>query len=154
MKYPLTLGVLILCVLFSCRTDTCEFSYRTVPLNGWDMSDSMVFPVDSIVADGYYQISVGLRTSAARPYPYRHLSLEVAYSLADSMQVGKHVYNLLLTDSLGDVNGSGISLYQYEHVVDTLHLCSQQSGVITVRHAMRDRVLQGISDVGIRIRSL
>lgn len=143
--------VLLLALLQGCtRHDpTRSFVTRTVAPEGWDAGERLDFPVDTLAEGGLYVLHVGLRTSASDAYPYRNLALRVA-----SRFPGAHRTRLLhfrLTDEHGDVQGAGISRYQYDAPADTLRLAPGTAGTVGISHAMRRRVLPGIVDLSIRL---
>ncbi|MBR1732932.1 MAG: gliding motility lipoprotein GldH [Alloprevotella sp.] len=141
-------------LLCGCRPGAAKFAYKPLPPAGWDAAESVTFPVDSVPADGFYVLTVGLRTSAARPYPYRSVTLRVSTRIPDTAQERTKELALPLADTWGDTGGSGTTLFQYEQTADTLQLRGGQRGTIRIAHAMRDRLLTGITDIGIRLERL
>lgn len=145
------LFVLLLLILGSCGQRRVEtFSFRATPVDGWETTDSLVFPIDSIHQSGRYRLSIGVRTSAAYPYPFQTLALNITTRL-QGRKVERDTALCHLTNKDGDVNGQGVSLYQYEFPVCELHLEKGQKGTITVQHLMRRNLLPGVANVGIRL---
>lgn len=141
-------------LLCGCRPGAAKFAYKPLPPSGWDTAEAVSFPVDSIPADGFYVLTIGLRTSAARPYPYRGITLRIGTRFPDTAQMRTKDLALPLADTRGDTEGNGTTLFQYEHTADTLHLRRGERGTIRIAHAMRDRVLTGITDIGVRLERL
>ena len=59
----------------------------------------------------------------------------------------------MIIDSKGNVEGKGVSYYQYDFPLSTLRLEKGDSLALVVRHAMKREILPGISDVGIMLRT-
>lgn len=61
------------------------------------------------------------------------------------------VYVLPMVTKEGGVNGVGVSAYQHAFAVDTLALQRGMSAEIVLRHGMRERIVEGVTDVGLRL---
>lgn len=146
------LAYIVIClILASCRpSDTATFAYQPTPVDGWEVTDSLCFPIDSIVQSGEYTLSIGVRTSSAHPYPYRDIAFQVVERIG-GRKTRRLNTTCHLTDSAGDVSGKGISTYQYAFDVDRIHLTEGDTGTIIIRHHMRDPILPGITDVGVKV---
>lgn len=149
------LPCLALCLLLAACGEhrTATFAYQATPVDGWERKDSLCFPVDTVAAGGRYVLSLGVRTSAAHAYPYRDVALQVVARMGGSRPQVRNVV-CRLADAEGDASGSGTGTYQYVFSVDTLQLQAGQAGTLIVRHLMRDALLPGITDVGVRLRRL
>lgn len=149
------LPCIALCLLLAACGErrTAAFAYQSTPVDGWERKDSLCFPVDTVVASGRYVLSVGVRTSAAHAYLYRDVALQVVTCMGGSRPRVRDVV-CHMADAEGDASGSGMGTYQYVFSVDTLQLHVGQAGTLVVRHVMRDALLMGITDVGVRLRRL
>jgi gliding motility-associated lipoprotein GldH len=56
-----------------------------------------------------------------------------------------------LVDSDGNIQGEGISNFQYNFQLLNLRLNSSDSLRVTVRHNMKREILPGISDIGLTL---
>ena len=145
------LFVLLLLIVVGCGQRRVEtYCFRATPVDGWETTDSLVFPIDTVHQAGRYRLSIGVRTSAANPYPFQTLALSITTRL-QGKKAQRDTALCSLTDKDGDVNGQGVSLYQYVFPVDELHLENGQTGTITVQHLMRRNLLPGVANVGIRL---
>jgi len=145
------LFVLLLLIVVGCGQRRVEtYCFRATPVDGWETTDSLVFPIDTVQQAGRYRLSIGVRTSAANPYPFQTLALSITTRL-QGRKAQRDTALCSLTDKDGDVNGQGVSLYQYVFPVDELHLEKGQTGTITVQHLMRRNLLPGVANVGIRL---
>lgn len=155
-KVKLCLGVLWGGLLWGCGAPETEATaYEVVPIDGWDASKVLSFEVDSISTDGEYELSVGVRTSAVVPYEYRNLVLllEVVNQKNDTIYLSKGL-NCALTDADGDVNGKGVSLYEYLYCVDTLQLVKADTLQLCMKHMMKNQKVVGVANVGFVLRKL
>ena len=132
---PFAFVLLLSLLLVACnRHHVAKFSYRSTPVDGWESADTLIFPIDSLPADGRYALSIEARFLSQARY-------------ADTIYCS-------LTDHEGDVSGKGVSVYQYSFPVDTFQLHRGARGTITIHHIMRRNLLPGVSDVGIRLERL
>lgn len=125
-------------------------TYQSVPVEGWESQNIVTFVVDSVPKESYYYMTLGIRTT--NQYPFQSLWLQVKQrwfnpdtSLVDTVKC-------VLMDRLGNEYGDGIGVKQNVFDVCHIHLYSNQVGMIQVSHIMRRSILEGVSDVGIRIR--
>lgn len=126
------------------------FAYQPTPVDGWEMTDSLTFSIDTVRTAGTYRLTVGLRTSASHAYPYRDVTLQIVERISGRPQYVVNT-NCHLTNAEGDISGHGIASYQYAFDIGTMQLQERDTGTITIRHLMRDPILRGITDVGIRL---
>ena len=130
------------------------FSFQPAPVEGWEQTDTLSFPIDTIHESGTYILSVALRTNTATPYPFRNLSILLTERLSSTPERCKAL-SLELDREPDTFESNGISLKQYIFTADTLHLHSVPiSGKIQVSHQMKSRHLHGIRDIGIRLEKL
>lgn len=178
--YPLVLLTLLTLLGGACLHDKARpvaYAYVPTPADGWETGDTLHFAVDSLPRTAPYEVAVGLRTSAAQPFPYRSLWLVVrerwtvpaaAVQTADSvLLMSLHpvlaadsaawhfertdTVQLRLTDAEGDVVGEGISRFQYVFPLHTHVLPCGATADVSVFHLMRRDMLPGITDVGIML---
>ena len=76
------LFVLLLLIVVGCGQRRVEtYCFRATPVDGWETTDSLVFPIDTVHQAGRYRLSIGVRTSAANPYPFQTLALSITTRL-------------------------------------------------------------------------
>lgn len=150
-RRSLFLFLLLSLLLSACKPGgTATFAYQPTPVEGWDKTDSLTFSIDTVRAGGTYRLSVGLRTSASHAYPYRDITLQIVERISGQPQRVVHT-NCHLTNAEGDISGTGIASYQYVFDIETVSLPEKSTGTITIRHLMRDPILSGITDVGVKL---
>lgn len=136
----------------ACKEHIVYHTYRAVPIDGWEQTDTLTFTLDTVQADGTYQISVGLRTTNAYPYQSLWLLIETQTHPAKALEADTLVCRL--SDGRGHRSGSGIDTYQYRYPLATRFLRKGQPLVFHVRHIMRREMLPGVSDVGIEVERI
>ena len=86
------------------------------------------------------------------PYPYQDLHLFISQNLQDSTVWRTDTIAIHLTDSTGRWFGKGWgSVYQSETFIRSVRPLHPGNYTFKVVSGMKDDVLQGINDVGIRI---
>lgn len=140
--------VAALCVA-SCRDATVMHFYRETPVEGWDQSDALVYPIDTVQADGLYNMEVGVRTTNG--YPYQKLWLTISAELHNPDTAFVDTLACGFVDAGGARDGSGTDTYQYCYNVGPVELRRGQTGAFKIQHIMRREILPGISDIGIRL---
>lgn len=143
------LGVLFF-VSCSKEQDILCFNYHAISPIGWEQHDVQTFKVDTVIVEGDYDFFIGLRSTNA--YPFQSLWLLVQQQTERPDSIASDSLECRLTDRQGNELGNGVSLYQQEFYLKTLHLRAGQVVTVNVSHIMRRPILQGISDVGLIVR--
>ena len=158
MRLPLALrhtaSLLLPLLLFLAAgcTEGVSSRFYTMETDGWEQEDTLSFPLDSVTAPGRYALTLTLRLSAARPYPYTDICL--LYERLLPSDTASRELSLPLTEGRNDMSGSGVSLYAYDVPLDTLQLREGESGLFRLAHTMRLSPLTGVRDVGLTWRRL
>lgn len=152
MKWRLLCCSLVLLLFFSCSKEknVLCFNYHAISPIGWEQHDVQTFKLDTVSTEGDYDFFVGLRSTNA--YPFQSLWLLICEQAERPDTVASDTLECRLTDRQGNELGDGVSLYQQEFFLKTLHLQAGQVVTVTVSHIMRRPILQGISDVGLIVR--
>ena len=144
----LFLPLLLLLTLCACtyRPRTAVFTYRALPQDGWDIADTLLFPVDSLPADGRYVLHVLLRTDAAtRQKSSVSLDVEQAWQLDSTcVQRQRRVRTALPPEP--HAVPADIALH-----ADTISLQQGARGHVVVRHATTPRILRGLTHIGMKL---
>ncbi|WP_294474196.1 gliding motility lipoprotein GldH [uncultured Bacteroides sp.] len=142
------------CLLSACNENTVYHSYQSLPDEGWGKSDTLSFQVpvtDSIPTTLRLFAEVRNRTK----YPYRDLHLFISQNLQDSTVWRTDTIAISLADSTGRWMGKGWgSIYQSATFVKSVRPLHPGKYTIKVMNGMKDEMLQGLNDVGIRIERL
>lgn len=135
----------------SCKRNVVYHHYQHTSIAGWERNDTISYTIPRIKTSGLYSIGVGLRITS--DYPFTGLSLVVERKIYPSKDIRVDTLNCAIMDSKGNAEGKGVSYYQYDFPLSTLHLKEGDSLALVVRHAMKREILPGISDVGIMLRT-
>ena len=144
-------GCLFLLLLFaftSCEKDMVYHRYQPIPFEGWNRKDTLIYVLPGGLTGKTYRLEMGIRHNET--YPYRDLWIEIYHLL---IPYGTHErLHLYLADETGNWKGKGNagSLYQYTASGFTLNLQPGDS-ILQIVHIMETDLLEGITDVGIRL---
>lgn len=142
----------VMLLLYSCDGSLVH-SYRSTG-GEWHRNDTLAFENIRLYKEmpsiGLY---AGVRCSAA--YPYKDLWLQVELLCGDSAAVVlRDTVQCAIYDTDGRHHGTTAgTLYQSEHFVDSLELPHNTAFDVRITHLMRDTLLRGVYDVGIRLAS-
>lgn len=139
------------CLLTACNEHTVYHSYQSLPNEEWGKSDTLSFHIpitDSVPTT--LRLFAEVRNSIE--YPYHDLHLFISQNLQDSTVWRTDTIAIHLTDSTGRWFGKGWgSVYQSETFIRSVRPLHPGNYTFKVVSGMKDDVLQGINDVGIRI---
>ena len=135
-----------------CTRRTAVHHYEKVAVDGWTPGDTLKFRIDSLTRSGNYEPVIGIRTSPAVLYPYRSLWLAVRQQWHNPEGERTDTIECVLTDDNGDMTGKGVSIYQYTFPQKRLYLEAGTSADISISHIMRNDILPGITEIGLRIK--
>ena len=131
------------CFLSSCTDDTVYFSYHPVDNERWEKSDDIKFSIVPSRYSGKCESFVVLRTNDR--YPFKNLSVSVETIIRDTVFTKRVDFEVgRKTNSSFRHNDLVMPVSQFSvNENDTLH--------IRIAHNMKQNVLQGITDVGVKI---
>lgn len=143
--------VLSACLASACNEQTTYHSYQSLPKEGWSKSDTLFFEVtlpDSLAS--HWQLYAEVRNESS--YPYQDLYLMISYNLPDTLVWKTDTIKFILADKEGKWTGRGWGGL-FQSTVPGHLVSSRQPGKYTfkVTHAMKDSVLKGLNNVGIRL---
>ncbi|MEG1861313.1 MAG: gliding motility lipoprotein GldH [Bacteroidaceae bacterium] len=141
-------GIFVLLTV-RCQVSPNYHEYKPVPSEGWGQGDVISFPIDSILQDGDYVLTIGVRTTGA--YPFQTLYLLVEQDFTNPIYISKDTLKCRILDVNGDRKNNGISVMQYAFPLRVNTMNRGQRGTITLRHIMRREILPGVADVGINL---
>ena len=110
----------------------------------------LAFELPRLQSGTGYQLLVDVRHDAG--YPYTDLWLEVNHNLADSTRSRIDTVRVQLIDEHGFPRGEGITgIYQREESIGEGVADGNGKAVVTLRHLMKDSLLRGITDLGVKV---
>ena len=155
MRSRLTLlyiiGIVVTAALtVSCHDGTVYHHYEQTEDDGWDRGDTLHFTTPAVSSSGDYQAFVEIRSS--RAYPFMNLDIIVEQTVLPAHYTEIDTLMCYLADDKGQMQGSGISEYQYRKPFKTLRLRQGDSLSIQIRHNMKREILPGITDIGYQLK--
>lgn len=141
---------LVALVITSCwRKDTVYNEYLPIDA-GWWLGDTLIFELPPLEDSGKYCLSTAFRYT--EDFPYTRLCMIMEHNLADSVTWVSDTLVCALRDKNGLARGKGlVALYQLSVPVGEIVADGSSRAVIRFRHGMKDSLLVGLHDVGVRI---
>ncbi len=142
---------LFLCVLASCQPQTMYHSFHTLPEDGWNKSDTLIFtiPTQAIQADEY-ELQIEMRYTSK--LPYRSLWIVVYQNSQDSTHFTSDTLQCVLVNESGNLKGNGMSnYYQQSFPIKRVKLNKSYTPIFKIAHYMKKGRIEGINDIGIRL---
>ncbi|WP_455585780.1 gliding motility lipoprotein GldH [Bacteroides sp.] len=137
-------------LITACNENTVYHSYRPIPLEGWQKSDTLFFNVP--VKDSLRHLHLSAEIRNKSNYAYRNLYLSVSYNLEDSTKWKTDTLLLILADKEGKWYGTGWgSLFQSTLPIGSVVVRHPGNYTFKIIHGMQDELLKGINDIGIKI---
>lgn len=137
-------------ILFSCTQSAIFSEYKSVDVKGWDKDSSFVFDVNIENVNISYDVFVNIRNVGE--YPHQNLWLFIQKMDPDST-ITQDTINFFLADNRGKWLGSGIGSIYEMPVLYQQKLKYSKPGTYHYKifQGMRDSLLMGVSDIGLRI---
>ena len=86
-------------------------------------------------------------------YPFQRLNLVIEQTTYPAGISRRDTLNCDLIDPQGNIQGQGLSLYQYRFHMTDISLNEGDSLCVNIRHNMKRELLSGVTDVGLRLRT-
>lgn len=137
------------CASISCDNSTVYNSYRHTAPDGWERSDTLTFDVSPVSQSGDYMEMLGVRLNGQ--YPFMQLCLVVEQTVLPTRMVRTDTVICNVTTQNGTPRGHGVNFYQHLIPIGGIRLAEGDSLHVSVRHHMRRELLNGISDIGIKL---
>ena len=140
-------------VIVSCNTNDVYFQYKAIDSKGWNKDSLYTFEVPISDTLATYNVYVNVRNIG--DYPYQNLWLFLSKMSPDSVLINDSI-ECYLADNRGKWLGSGVgSIFEmpilYQQNVKFKSAGNYQYKIV---HGMRDTVLVGINDIGIRVEKV
>lgn len=137
-----------------CNHNEIYFEYQPVSANGWNKDSLLVYNIDVKDTISKFNIYVHIRHYGS--YPYQNLWLFLDYKGVRDSISQKDTIECYLADEYGKWLGNGVGAIKEMPVYFKQGIQFNDSGVyqIRIRQGMRDSVLTGINNVGIRVEKM
>ena len=135
--------------LTACIGGTYFHSYKPLPEEGWERRDTICFDLPQADHDFNGTLTIGLRTKAYIGMQDIVLAVE---QLNDSAEVCRRdTIRYPLTNTEGDALARGVNHHQYETEQLPISMKKGQGGSVRIHHLMRNELVQGFTELGIKI---
>jgi len=139
--------------IVGCTSNDVYFQYKSVATKGWNKDSLYCFdvPIDDISATYNVYVNVRNRTE----YPYQNLWLFLSKTTPDKIQT-KDSIECYLADQRGKWLGSGLGSIMEMPVLYQQKVRFKTKGTYHYKivHGMRDSILTGINDIGMRVEKV
>ena len=153
MKNRLLLATFISLLTIACSSNDVFFQYKAVTPKGWNKDSLYTFDVKITDTVSAYNVYVNVRNRGE--YPYQNLWLFLDKTSPDKIQV-KDSVECYLADQRGKWLGSGIGSVMEMPILYQQNAHFKKAGIYHYKivHGMRDSVLIGINDIGMRFEKV
>ena len=143
-------GILLITGIVSCDRKRVFEAYKTLDNNGWNKDSVVIFDVALSDTIKNHNLYVNIRNKGT--YPYSNLWLFLSVGSPDGKMVTDTV-EFSLAEASGRWKGSGIGDLHDNQILYKSSVYFPHKGNYTfhIKQGMRDNVLPGIRDIGIRI---
>jgi gliding motility-associated lipoprotein GldH len=140
-------------LISSCQNNDVFFNYKSIPLQGW--SKDSVYTFNVVVSDVSKAYNVYINVRNRGEYPHQNLWLFIHKISPDSI-VSKDTINFYLADQRGKWLGSGVGASFEMPVIYQRNFHFPKTGKYSfgIVQGMRDSVLIGINDIGLRVEKV
>ena len=147
----LTIFISLLAV--ACTRNDVYFQYSSVPAKGWSKDSLYGFDISISDTTALYNVYVNIRNRGE--YPYQNLWLFLNKTTPDKVQ-SKDSIECYLADQRGKWLGSGIGSIMEMPVLYQQNVRFKNKGTYhyQIVQGMRDSVLIGINDIGMRVEKV
>lgn len=149
----LSRGLLLLfaaCAIGACDKQTVYHNFHSLPGEGWNKQDTVVFDVAVCDSQTHYRLDIEIRNTAR--YPYQDIGLGLCYCGPGISRTTTDSLHYILADRQGHWKGEGWGgLYQTSFPAGTVRIDSAGTYHFRLVHTLPDETLQGINDIGIRL---
>lgn len=151
-KLPSTALAALLMLYFLTSCDKNRFYDQSIkiPGHGWHMDSIAQFTVDVEDNSRFYSFYINIRNNT--DYDYSNFYLFLNTTLPDG-ELARDTIELALADKTGKWLGKGFGRLKDNQMLVRPNLQFPAKGIYVfgIQHAMRDTILTGIENVGIRI---
>ena len=137
----------------ACTSNDVYFQYQSVAQKGWSKDSLYSFDIPITDTNAVYNVYVNIRNRGK--YPYQNLWLFLNKTTPDKIQ-SKDSIECYLADQRGKWLGSGLGSILEMPVLYQQNVRFKVRGTYHYKivHGMRDSVLNGINDIGMRIEKV
>lgn len=143
-----TLLAVISLLLLSCQPGVIFSDFQALPGGGWEADSVVVFA--PVLEDSMAAYDVQLTVRHTDRYAYQNLWLFVDVK-QDSMLLRRDTIEAMVANERGEWLGSGVSKYTLPLLYLENVLLQSGEYEVVVQQGMREEVLRGITDLGLKV---
>jgi len=149
-KYPLFIFIAGLFCFVSCNSNDIYHRYVSIENSAWHKDSIAVFSVPVTDTASLYNVIIDIRNG--NEYPYQNLYLFV-YSATPDGKTDGDTLNCILADNQGHWEGKGIGSTSTLSImyIPAIKFSKQGDYTFKIMQGMREEILEGISDIGLRV---
>ncbi len=153
MKNSLLILLFSSLFLTGCINNDVYLKYKTITTNGWNKDSLCTFDIQIKDTTASYNLYVNIRNRGE--YPYQNLWLFLSKMSPDSTLIRDSI-ECYLADKRGKWLGTGIGSVLEMPVLYQQKVKFSKAGryQYKITHGMRDSVLIGINDIGMRVEKV
>ena len=153
MKNRFLQTIFISMLLIGCSGNDIYFQYNPVAVKGWSKDTAYVFNVPVSDTTATYNVYVNIRNRSE--YPYQNLWLFLKKISPDTIQT-KDSIECYLADQRGKWLGTGMGSIMEMPVLYQQNVRFNKAGTYRyeIVQGMRDTMLIGINDIGMRVEKV
>ena len=138
-------------MLTGCEDRTIVHTYIPTPIDGWERNEPVTFSIDTVKHDADYSAEIYVRTTTA--YPYDELWLIVTSHFEHPPLHRQDTLKCNTGKTQEIKSHSGLLIHDHSIPLSPIPLKQGQSGTVTIRHYMNKYEIQGVSDIGLRLKA-
>lgn len=141
---------LFVLLLVGCQDRKVYHRYAATDIEGWDVTERIEFPVDTLIEGGTFRPTLHLRITTGGEYPFQSIAIAVTqrWTCDTVLMERTDTLQCRFTTPSGHRLEKGISRSQFAYSLPALQLPARAVGKISIVHLMRKETIPGISDVG------
>ena len=153
MKSKLFWAIFVSIFTVACNQNEVFIQYNSIAPEGWNKNVICSFDIPISDTTANYNLYVNIRNRGE--YPYQNLWLFLTKTSPDMLVVSDSI-ECYLADKRGKWLGTGVSSIFEMPVLYEKNLHFKTPGIYNYRigHGMRDDVLIGINDIGVRVEKV
>lgn len=153
MKNKLIWAIFISLFTVACNQNDVYLKYQTIAPEGWSKDSVFTFDIPITDTTASYNVYVNIRNRGE--YPYQNLWLFLSKTTPDK-KLGNDTIECYLADQKGKWLGSGVgSLYNMPILYkQNTHFKTAGTYRYQIIQGMRDDLLVGINDIGMRVEKI
>lgn len=144
-------GIIFIISLLSCNNDSVFNQYKTIPKAEWNRDSLLLFQVPVTDTLLNHNLFVNVRNDIGYKYSNLWLFIDIKQP-GDTVGV-RDTFEVTLADPAGKWLGTGFGGIKTNEILYRQNVYFPVSGIyeIQIQHGMRGKLLEGITDVGVRV---